>query len=223
MEGYGDSSLEGQFDVNIFEVRNGTVRIGDTTTLQNVKQIRVHGGTLLLECRGLCPDLVLKELFVGPMGHVRLSRKTRVERVQLMGGRMTVSGVDFNVDVLDAYGGTVECQSKEEVNIDEFNVAQSETVTIDNCQRDFAISVSLTLNPFSSLVLTSQTRIFTSTTSTTLMTEAASISCTDGSFINRNAFNVQPALIGDLEEPAPAVVDCRLLNQGVISVTDGAR
>ena len=60
MEGYGDSSLEGQFDVNIFEVRNGTVRIGDTTTLQNVKQIRVHGGTLLLECRGLCPDLVLK-------------------------------------------------------------------------------------------------------------------------------------------------------------------
>ena len=223
MEGYGDSSLEGQFDVKIFEIRNGTVRIGDTTTLQNVEGIRVHGGTLLLDCRGLCPDLVLKDLIVGPMGHVQLSRKTRVEHVQLMGGRVTVSGVDFHVDVLDAYGGTIECQSKEEISIDEFNVAQSETVTIDNCQRDFAISVSLTLNPFSSLVLASQTRIFTSTTSVTLMTEATSVSCTDGSFINRNEFNVQPALIGGFQKPTPAVVDCRLLNEGVLFVTDGAR
>ena len=223
MEGYGDSSLEGQFDMKVLEVRNGTVRIGDTTTLQNVEEIRVHGGTLLLDCRGLCPDLVLKELFVESVGHVQISRKTMVQHLQLMGGRVTVSGVDFNVDVLDAYGGTMECQSKEEINIDEFNVAQSETVTIDNCQRNFAISVSLTLNPFSSLVLTSQTRIYTSTTSTTLMAEATSISCTDGSFINKNAFNVQPALIGDLEEPTPSVVDCRLLNEGVLSVTDGAR
>ena len=43
MEGYGDSWLEGQFVVNIFEVRNGTVRVGDITTLQNVEEIRVYG------------------------------------------------------------------------------------------------------------------------------------------------------------------------------------
>ena len=203
-------------------MRNGTVRIGDTTTLENVEEIRVYGGTLLLDCGGLCPQLVFKRLFLGPMGHVQVSRETVIEQVELMGGRMTVDGVNLNVEVLEATGGTIECQSKEEVTINNFNVAQSETVTVDNCQRDFVIANSLTLNAFSSLVLTSQTRISTSETSTTLMNEATSISCTDGSFINKNAFHVQPALSSDMENPNPVVLDCRLLNEGHLSVTDGA-